>query len=141
MNLLIFVDLTYYPGKNFKFFSLQGQNFKIFPIFTYNQDKVFLILPITRGTHVYLVSIGSCHTPLLLLLIILAAAKISKTIPRVQISSYNRKQVIFIGQMSEKQLHGLLYCAGYLVQQTVCTSYIGLQCLLFAILHVQYFTE
>ena len=78
---------------------------------------------------------------LLLLLIILAAAKISETISRVQFSSYKRKQVIFIGQMSEKQLHGLLYCARYLVQQTVCTSYIGLQCLLFAILHVQYFTE
>ena len=141
MNLLIFLDLTYYPGKNFKFYSLQGQNFKIFLIFTYNQGKVFLILPITRGAHVYLVSIGSCCTPLPLLLIILAAAKISETIPRVQFSSYNRKQVIFIGQMSEKQLHGLLYCARYLVQQTVCTSYIGLQCLLFAILHVQYFTE
>ena len=65
--------------------------------------------------------------PLPLLLIILAAAKISETISRVQFSSYNRKQVIFIGQMFEKQLHGLLYCAGYLVQQTVCTSYIGLQ--------------
>ena len=36
----------------------------------------------------------------------LAAAKISETISRVQFSSYNRKQVIFIGQMSEKQLHG-----------------------------------
>ena len=79
--------------------------------------------------------------PLSLLLIILAAAKISETISRVQFSSHNRKQVIVIGQMSEKQLHGLLYCAGYLVQQTVCTSYISLQCLLFAMLHVQYFTE
>ena len=49
MNLLIFLDLTYSPGKNFKFYSLQGQNFKIFLIFTYNQGKVFLILPITRG--------------------------------------------------------------------------------------------
>ena len=67
--------------------------------------------------------------PLLLLLIILAAAKISETISHVQFSSYNRKKVIFIGQMSEKQL---LYCAGYLMQQTVCTSYIGLRCLLFA---------
>ena len=59
MNLLISLDLTYNPGKNFKFYSLQGQNFKIFLIFTYNQGKVFLILPITRGAHVYLVSIGS----------------------------------------------------------------------------------
>ena len=49
MNLLIFLDLTYNPGKNFKFYSLQGQNFKIFLIFTCNQGKVFLILPITRG--------------------------------------------------------------------------------------------
>ena len=79
--------------------------------------------------------------PLALLLIILAAAKISEMISHVQFSSYNRKQVIFIRQMYEKQLHGLLYCARYLVQQTVYTSYIGLQCLLFAFLHVQYFTE
>ena len=143
MNLLIFLDLTYNPGRNFKFYSLQGQNFKIFLIFTYNQGKVFLILPITQGAHVYLVSTGSCFPPppLPLLLIILAAAKISETISRVQFSSYNRKQVIFIGRMCEKHLHGLLYCAGYLVQRTVCTSYIGLQCLLFTILQVQYFTE
>ena len=46
MNLLIFLDLTYNPCKNFKFYSLQEQNFKIFLIFTYNQRKVFLILPI-----------------------------------------------------------------------------------------------
>ena len=63
MNLLIFLDLTYNPGKNFKFYSLQGQNFKIFLIFTYNQRKVFLILPIYAGGHVYLVSIGSCPPP------------------------------------------------------------------------------
>ena len=49
MNLLLFLDLTYNPGKNFKFYSLQGQHFKIFLIFTFNQGKVFLILPITRG--------------------------------------------------------------------------------------------
>ena len=49
MNLLIFLNLAYNPGKKFKFFSLQGQNFKILLIFTYNQGKVFLILPITRG--------------------------------------------------------------------------------------------
>ena len=53
------------------------------------------------------------------LLIILAAAKLSETISSVQFSLYKRKQVIFIGQMSEKQLHDLLYCAGYLVQQAV----------------------
>ena len=63
MNLPIFLDLTCNLGMNFKFYSLQGQNFKIFLIFTYNQGKVFLILPIIpggRGAHVYLVSIGSC---------------------------------------------------------------------------------
>ena len=49
MNLLIFLDLTYNPGKNSKFYSLQGQNFKIVLIFAYNQGKVFLILPITQG--------------------------------------------------------------------------------------------
>ena len=49
MNLLIFLDLTYNPGKNFKCYSLQGQKFKIFLIFTYNQGKVFLILPIIWG--------------------------------------------------------------------------------------------
>ena len=48
-NLLIFLDLTYNPCKNFKSYSLQGQNFKIFLIFTHNQGKGFLILPITRG--------------------------------------------------------------------------------------------
>ena len=63
MNLLIFLDLTYNPGINFKFYSLQGQNFKIFLIFTYNQSKVFLILPITSGAHVYLVSTESCPPP------------------------------------------------------------------------------
>ena len=49
MNLLIFLDLTYNPCKNFKLDSLQGQNVQIFLIFTYNQGKTFLILPITRG--------------------------------------------------------------------------------------------
>ena len=49
MNLLIFLDLTYNMDINFKFYSLQGKNFKIFLIFTYNQDKVFLILPIALG--------------------------------------------------------------------------------------------
>ena len=49
MNFLIFLDLTYNPCKKFKFYSLQGQNFKIFLIYTYNQGKVSLILPITRG--------------------------------------------------------------------------------------------
>ena len=59
MNLLIYLDLTYNLCKNFKFYSLQGQNVQIFLIFTYNQGKSFLILPIIRGAHVYLVSIGS----------------------------------------------------------------------------------
>ena len=39
MNLLISLDLTYNPCKNLKFYSLQGQNVKIFLIFTYNQGK------------------------------------------------------------------------------------------------------
>ena len=79
MNLLIFLDLTYNPCKNFKFYSLHGQNFKIFliftcnqgklflilPISTYNQGKVFLILPITRGG----TSIPSLHWELPLPLI------------------------------------------------------------------------
>ena len=32
-------------------------------IFTYNQGKIFLILPVTRWAHVYLVSTGSCPLP------------------------------------------------------------------------------
>ena len=52
MNLLIFLDLSYNPCKNFKFYSLQEQNVQIFLIFTYNQGKILLILPITRG-HMY----------------------------------------------------------------------------------------
>ena len=47
MNLLIFLDLTYNPCKNFKFYSLQGQNVQTFLIFTYDQGKIILILPIT----------------------------------------------------------------------------------------------
>ena len=62
MNLLIFLDLTYNPCKNLKFYSLQGQNVQIFLIFTYNQGKIFLILPIIRGG-VCLVSTGSCPPP------------------------------------------------------------------------------
>ena len=63
MNLLIFLDLTYNPGKHFKFYSPQGQNFKKFFIFTFKQGKVswFYLLP--GGAHVYLVSIGSCPPP------------------------------------------------------------------------------
>ena len=49
MNLLMFLDLTYNKCKNFKFYSLQGQNVEIFLIFTNNQGKIFLILPITQG--------------------------------------------------------------------------------------------
>ena len=63
MNLLIFLDLSYNPGKNFKLYSLQGQNF-IFFIFTYNQGKGFLILPITRGAHVYRSPLGVPLPPL-----------------------------------------------------------------------------
>ena len=36
-------------AKIFKFYYLQGQNLNIFLIFTQNQDKIFLILPITGG--------------------------------------------------------------------------------------------
>ena len=63
MNLLIFLDLTYNPCKNVQFCSLQGKNVNFFLIFTSNQSKIFLILPITGGAHVYLVSIGSCPPP------------------------------------------------------------------------------
>ena len=49
MNLLILLDLTDNPCKNFKFYSLQGQNVNICLIFTNNQRKFFLVLPITRG--------------------------------------------------------------------------------------------
>ena len=42
MNLLIFLDLTYNLCKNFKFYSLQGQNFEIVLIFTYKQGKIFV---------------------------------------------------------------------------------------------------
>ena len=62
MNLLIFLDLTYNPYKNFKFYSLQGQNFKSFLIFTYNQGKVFLILPITTLYNVCAVPWGVLST-------------------------------------------------------------------------------
>ena len=58
------ISLSLNQGKSFKFYSLQGQNFKIFLIFTYNQGKAFLILPITQGGTVYLVSTGSCPPPL-----------------------------------------------------------------------------
>ena len=49
MNLLIFLDLSYNPCKNFNFLLPQGQNVQIFLIFTYNQGKIFFILPITQG--------------------------------------------------------------------------------------------
>ena len=49
MNLLIFLDLTYNPCKNVKFCSLQVKNVQFFLIFTHNQGKIFLILPVTRG--------------------------------------------------------------------------------------------
>ena len=49
MNLLIFLDLTYNPCKNVKFCYLQGKNVQFFLIFTYNQGKIFLTLPITWG--------------------------------------------------------------------------------------------
>ena len=52
-NLLIFLDLTCNRCKNFKFYSLQGQNVHIFLIFTYNQGNSFLSLPITQGGHMY----------------------------------------------------------------------------------------
>ena len=63
MNLLIFLDLSYNPCKNFKCYSLQVQNVQIFLIFTYNHGKNFLILPITQAARVYFVSAGSCTPP------------------------------------------------------------------------------
>ena len=59
MNLLIFLDLSYYQCKNFKFYSLQGQNVQIFLIFTYNQGQFFFYFtyyPEGGGVHVYRVS-------------------------------------------------------------------------------------
>ena len=55
MNLLIFLDLAYNPCENVKFCSLQGKNVQFLLIFTYNQGKIFLILPITGGGggHIY----------------------------------------------------------------------------------------
>ena len=50
MNLQIFLDLTYNPCKNFKFYTHQGNNVQIFLIFNYNQGNIFLTLPIT-GLH------------------------------------------------------------------------------------------
>ena len=57
MNLLIFLDLSYYQCKNFKFYSLQLQNVQIFLIFTYNQGQFFLfyLLPGGGGGHMYTV--------------------------------------------------------------------------------------
>ena len=52
MNLLIFLDLTYNPCKNCKFYSLQGQNFKIFlilPVTRATFSWFYLLLPITRA--------------------------------------------------------------------------------------------
>ena len=62
MNLLISLDLTYNPCKIFKFYpllTLFKANCRIFLIFTYNQGKSFLILPIAwgEGGHVYLVHV------------------------------------------------------------------------------------
>ena len=59
MNLLIFLDLTDNQHAKISNFTLQGQNVQIFLSFTYNQGKIYLILPIiARWEHVYLVSIG-----------------------------------------------------------------------------------
>ena len=53
MNVLIFLDLIYNLCKNF--------NVQFFHIFTCNQGKIFLILPVTYYCiHVYLVFTGSC---------------------------------------------------------------------------------
>ena len=54
MKLLIFLGLTYNPSKNFKLYSLQGQNVQIFLIFTCIQGQIFLIFLITwGGVHMY----------------------------------------------------------------------------------------
>ena len=56
MNLLIFLDSPITRAKKFKLYSLQGKIVKTVLICTYNQGKIFLILPITLG--------GTC-TPVL----------------------------------------------------------------------------
>ena len=42
-DVLFFVDVTFHLGKYFTVSPLEGANFyKILPIFTYNQGKIFL---------------------------------------------------------------------------------------------------
>ena len=62
MNLPIFLDLTYNPCMS-NFAILKGKMSSFFLISTHNQGKIFLILPITWGAHVYLVFIGSSPPP------------------------------------------------------------------------------
>ena len=59
MNLLIFLDLTYNPGKNFNFYSLQGQcpNFSYF--YLYPGQNFLDVTHSPGGAHVYLVSTAS----------------------------------------------------------------------------------
>ena len=50
MNLLLSLDLTYAKMSNFALFKGKCP---IFSYFTHNQGKIFLILPITQGGHMY----------------------------------------------------------------------------------------
>ena len=55
MNLQIYLDLSYNTCKNFKFYSLQGQNVQSFLIFTYNKGKIRLDFIYQRGGgHLYI---------------------------------------------------------------------------------------
>ena len=59
---MTWISVTCNKGRNFKFYYLQGQNLKIFLIFTENQDKIFLILLITGGRGVELVYMASTRS-------------------------------------------------------------------------------
>ena len=62
MNLLIFLDLAIILAKISNSTLTRGKMSEFLLFFSYNQGKIFLILPITRGgggAHVYLASIDS----------------------------------------------------------------------------------
>ena len=53
MNLLIFLDLAIILVKSSNFTLTRGKLSEFLLFFAYNQGKIFLILPITRGGHMY----------------------------------------------------------------------------------------